>query len=143
MASDWTNGSALYPILHRDDFRAIEYAIKMLDGDTEIIAWYAPIKFPWYLSIIGRLMPTMIIWFCLRGYYACLSDRQRPYDAMAEFGEKHKAKASEQFLRVFQEEVEELGPGKFRVGGDLLTAPLLWTYEPLNHRFKGRWGYKE
>ena len=56
----WTCERALFPVNHREDFRAVDHAMSIVTSGTEVLVGYRPIKFPWYVPF-KRGMPTMVV----------------------------------------------------------------------------------
>jgi len=56
----WASEHAMFPVYHREDFRAVDHAMSIVTGDTEVLVGYRPIRFPWYVPF-KRGMPTMVV----------------------------------------------------------------------------------
>lgn len=65
----WGAGTALFPVAHREDFRAVETAMSIVDDAHDVIVCHKPIRFPWYMPMKGS-MPTMVV-------YVMLKDQER------------------------------------------------------------------
>ena len=57
----WKSKRAIFPIYHRDDFRAVDEAMALASDELEVVVGYRPIKFPWYWPM-KRAMPKMVVW---------------------------------------------------------------------------------
>jgi len=49
---------ALFPVYHREDFRAVDHAVSIATEGIDVIVSHAPIKFPWFVPLKGA-QPTM------------------------------------------------------------------------------------
>ncbi len=98
--ASWNAPTALFPVRHGHDFRAIDQAMQQKSLAMEVYVFHQPIKFPWYW-VTRNNMPTMVVWLC---------------------------------RAEFQERCANGGAGAVR-------DDIVWKYEPLVDRFKGRWEY--
>ena len=65
----WKSELAMFPIYHREDFRAVDEGMAQATDELEVIVGHRPIKFPWYVPF-KRGMPTMVV-------SVVLKDRER------------------------------------------------------------------